>query len=184
MKVNSVVRSDLTISSMYILFRSIMFFPTKSCSKTTLFYAILVQSWAMLHIPRYISSSSLRLSNFFIPFGRSYAGEVFDIKSSAGSLCFQESASKVPKIRLFLRHFLNICREGWCVENTKAGNKLCNLTKTALFICFWMLFPNQYVHCFYCSASASSPIDLPSVFLATLVQLNLCILSNKPATSL
>ena len=41
----------------------------------------------MLHIPRYISSSRLRLSNFFIPFGRPYAGEVFDIKSSAGSLC-------------------------------------------------------------------------------------------------
>ena len=29
------------------------------------------------------------------------------------------------------------------------------------------LFPNQYVHCFYCSVSASSLID----FLATLVQL-------------
>ena len=33
------------------------------------------------------------------------------------------------------------------------------------------LFPNQYVHCFYCSASASSLIDLPAAFLATLVQL-------------
>ena len=42
---------------------------------------------AMLHIPRYISSSRLRLSNFFIPFERPYAGEVFDINRSAGSLC-------------------------------------------------------------------------------------------------
>ena len=33
------------------------------------------------------------------------------------------------------------------------------------------LFPNQYVHCFYCPASASSLIDLPAAFLATLVQL-------------
>ena len=133
MKLNSVVRSDLSISSMYILFRSIMFFPTKSCWKTTLFFSILVQSWAMLHIPRYISSSRLRLSNFFIPFGRRYAGEVFDIKSSAGSLCV------FPGERS-----LNVCREGWCDENTKAGNKLCNLTKTALFICFYFL-TNMYI---------------------------------------
>ena len=145
MKLNSVVRSDLSISSMYILFRSIMFFPTKSCWKTTLFFSILVQSWAMLHIPRYISSSRLRLSNFFIPFGRRYAGEVFDIKvPRAVSVCFQESASKVPKIRLVLRRSLNVCREGWCDENTKAGNKLCNLTKTALFICFYFL-TNMYI---------------------------------------
>lgn len=46
------------------------------------------------------------------------------------------------------------------------------------------LFPNQYVHCFYCSASASSLIDLPAAFLATLVQLNLRILSNTRATFL
>ena len=87
MKLNSVVRSDLSISSVQILFRSIMFFPTKSCRNTTLFFSMLVQSWAMLHIPRYISSSRLRLSNFFIPFERPYADEVFDINRSAGSLC-------------------------------------------------------------------------------------------------
>ena len=39
------------------------------------------------------------------------------------------------------------------------------------------LFRNQYVHCFYCSASGSNLIDLPASFLATLVQLNLRILS-------
>ena len=91
----------------------------------------------MLHIPRYISSSRLRLSNFFIPFGRPYAGEVFDIKSSGGSLCvFPGKRLKSAQNSTFLRRSLNICREGWCDENTKAGNKLCNLTKTALFICF------------------------------------------------
>ena len=79
-----------------------MFFPTKSCSKTTLFFSILVQSYAMLHIPRYISSSRLRLSNFFIPFGRPYAGEVFDIKSSTGSLCVSRRApQKGPKFDFF-----------------------------------------------------------------------------------
>ena len=36
---------------------------------------------------------------------------------------------------------------------------------------YLFLFPNQYVHCFYCPASASSLIDLPAAFLATLVQL-------------
>ena len=40
------------------------------------------------------------------------------------------------------------------------------------------LLQNQYVLCFYCSASASSLIDLPPTFLATLVQLSLRILSN------
>ena len=30
------------------------------------------------------------------------------------------------------------------------------------------LFHSQYVHCFYCSASTSSLIDLPAAFLATL----------------
>ena len=45
-------------------------------------------------------------------------------------------------------------------------------------------FHNQYVHCFYCSAIASSLIDLPAAFLATLVQLNLRILSNTRATFL
>ena len=44
-----------------------------------------------------------------------------------------------------------------------------------------LLFYNQYVHCFYCSASASSLIDLPAAFLGTLVQLNLRILSNTRA---
>ena len=39
-----------------------------------------------------------------------------------------------------------------------------------------LLFYNQYVHCFYCSASASGLIDLPAAFLGTLVQLNLRIL--------
>ena len=92
----------------------------------------------------------------------------------------------MPKIRLFLRHSLNVCRDGRCDENTKAGNKLCNLTKTALFICFLIvfLFHNQYVHCFYCSASASSLIDLSAAFFAMLVQLNLRILSNTQATFL
>ena len=36
---------------------------------------------------------------------------------------------------------------------------------------YLFLFPNQYVHCFYCPASASSLIDLPAAFLAALVQL-------------
>ena len=40
------------------------------------------------------------------------------------------------------------------------------------------LLQNQYVLCFYSSASASSLIDLPPTFLATLVQLSLRILSN------
>ena len=103
MKLSSVVKSDLSISTTYILFRLIMFFPTKSCWKTTLFFSILVQSWAILHIPRYISSSRLRLSNFFIPFERLYAGEVFYLKSSAGSLCVfpGERLKKCPKFDFF-----------------------------------------------------------------------------------
>ena len=55
------------------------------------------------------------------------------------------------------------------------------------FVYFFLnvfLFANQYVHCFYCSASASSLIDLPAAFLAMLVQLNLRILSNTRATFL
>ena len=148
MKLNSVVRSDLSISSMYILFRSIMFFPTKSCWKTTLFSSILVQSWAMLHIPRYISSSRLRLSNFVIPFERPYAGEVFYIKVPRQSLCVSRRApQKCPKFDFFETLSERLSR-GLVWRNTKAGNKLCNLTKTALFICFWICFyflTNMYI---------------------------------------
>ena len=154
MKLNSLIRSDLSISFIYILFRSIMFFLTKSCWKTTIFFSILVNSWAMLHIPRYISSSRLRLRNFFIPFERPYAGEAFDINSSAGSLCvFPGEHLKRAFVYLFLNVFLF---HNQCI----------------------------YVHCFYCYASVSSQIDLPAAFLAALVQLNLRILSNTRATFL
>ena len=86
----------------------------------------------------------------------------------------------MSKIRPFLRRSLNVSRQGWCDENIKAGNKLCNLSKTVLLFFFLnvLLFYNQYVHCFYCSAIASSVIDLPAAFIGTLVQLNLRILSN------
>ena len=57
----------------------------------------------MLHIPRYISSSTLR-QQFFIPFERPYAGEVFDIKSSAGSLsAFPGEHLKSAQNSTFLR---------------------------------------------------------------------------------
>ena len=146
MKLSSVVRSDLSISTTFILFRSMMFFPTKLCWKTTLFFLILVQSWAMVHIPRYISSSRLRLSNFFYTFWKALCWWSFWFKKFRGqSLCVSRRApQKVPKIRLFLRRSLTDCRQGWCDENTKAGNKLCNLTKTALFICFYFL-TNMYI---------------------------------------
>ena len=76
------------------------------------FFLILIQSGNMLHFPGYISSSRQNLDNLFTPFERNYVGVVFDIKISI--MCFQESSSKMPKIRLFLRRLLRRHGlEGW-----------------------------------------------------------------------
>ena len=90
----------------------------------------------MLHIPRYISSS--RLSNFFIPFKKPDTDEVFDIKRSSASLCVfsGERLKSAQNSTFFETPSERLTREGWCDEKTKGGKKLCNLTKTALFICF------------------------------------------------
>ena len=92
-----------------------MFLSKKSMFKDGSFFLILIQSGTMLHFPGHISSSRQSLDNLFTPFERTYVGVVFDVKiPQAIIMCFQESASKMPKIRLFLRRLLRRHGlEGW-----------------------------------------------------------------------
>ena len=91
----------------------------------------------------------------------------------AVSVRFQESSSKVPKIRLFWDAlWTSVARVG-VTKGQKLVSKLCNLTKTALFICFWMCFyflTNMYIvfiallvrftHCVPCYAGAAKSSHL------------------------
>ena len=65
------------------------------------------------------------------------------------SLCVASRAPwKCPKFDLSWDALWTSCRQGWCDENAKAGNKLCNLSNTVLLICFWMccyFITNMYI---------------------------------------
>ena len=113
-----------------------MFLSKKSMFKDGSIFLILVQSGTMLHFPGYISSSRQSLDNLFTFFERTYVGVVFDIKIPAGNhyVFPEERLKKSPKFDFSWDAFsgYTVWRAG--NENRSTGNKLYNMTKTALFI--------------------------------------------------